>query len=200
MSRVRADRIVNRAANGAVELTEGATIPTGKTLSGAGAINISGNITTSGTLTYEDVTNVDAVGIVTCGGGLTTKKMLKEEVNIVADKISNANNIDLENGNVHLFTTNETGSTTPNLRYNASTTLDSKMSVGESIVLTIILQANSAGYLPNLTIGGGPNRTISWVGGSAPSSGSSGIDITSYTIIKTAGDTFTIIGNLTQTA
>ena len=64
MSEIRVDRIKNEAGSGAVEFTEGATIPTGKSISGAG------DITITGTLTYEDVTNVDSVGIVTARGGL----------------------------------------------------------------------------------------------------------------------------------
>jgi len=64
MSEIRVDRIKDEAGSGAVELTEGASIPTGKSISGAG------NITITGTLTYEDVTNVDSLGIVTARGGL----------------------------------------------------------------------------------------------------------------------------------
>ena len=42
---------------------------------------------------------------------------------------------------------------------------------------------------------------VKWVGGSAPSTGgSSGVDIYSYQIIKTANATFTVIGNLTNAA
>ena len=58
MSEIRVDRIKNQAGSGAVELSNGATVPSGKTL------------TVSGTLTYEDVTNVDSLGIVTARGGL----------------------------------------------------------------------------------------------------------------------------------
>ena len=58
MSEIRVDRIKDEAGTGAVELSNGATVPTGKTL------------TVSGTLTYEDVTNVDSLGIVTARGGL----------------------------------------------------------------------------------------------------------------------------------
>ena len=53
----------------------------------------SGNVSVGGTLTYEDVTNVDSVGIVTARGGLTTQKLLKEEVNVTADKLSDNTNI-----------------------------------------------------------------------------------------------------------
>ena len=228
MSRIRADRIVDRAATGAPLFPNGAVITgvaTATTFSGnattattattatnaqgltgspnisVGTITATGNVSVGGTLTYEDVTNVDSVGIVTARGGLTTRKMLTEEVNVVANKLSAANNIDLENGCVHLFTTQETTTSTPNLRYNASTALNSKMVIGESVVLTLITTAAAGGYSANLTIGGGSNRTISWIGGSAPSGGgSSGVDIHTYTIIKTADDVFTIIGNFTKTS
>ena len=58
MSEIRVDRIKDEAGTGAVELSNGATVPSGKTL------------TVSGTLTYEDVTSVDSIGIVTARGGL----------------------------------------------------------------------------------------------------------------------------------
>ena len=99
MSRVRADKLVDRAGTGAVELTQGATLPSGKTISGSGSIaagliptlnqdttgtaagltgspditvnNITGVAATfSGVLTYDDVTNVDSIGIVTARSGL----------------------------------------------------------------------------------------------------------------------------------
>lgn len=91
MSRIRADKILDRAGTGSVELTQGATLPSGKTLSGSGTIAVNssgtaaglsgtpditvGNIvgvaaTFSGVLTYEDVTNVDSVGLVTARTGV----------------------------------------------------------------------------------------------------------------------------------
>ena len=54
--------------------------------------------TFTGVLTYEDVTNVDSVGVVTARGGLVTQKLLKEEVNVTAGKLSDNLNIYLENG------------------------------------------------------------------------------------------------------
>ena len=162
--------------------------------------SFSGNVSIGGTLTYEDVTNVDSVGIITARSGVDLNGTLREKVNITAGKLSDNLNIDLSNGMVHLFTTNETATAVPNIRVDGSTTLNSVMVIGESVVVTLITQANSAGYCPNLTINGGANRTINWIGGSAPSDGSSGVDIHSFTIIKTANDTFTIIGNQSKTA
>ena len=70
MSKVRADNISNRANDGAPVLTFGAQVPVGVAITGAGDINIGGNISIGGTLTYEDVTNVDAVGIITAQSGI----------------------------------------------------------------------------------------------------------------------------------
>ena len=47
MSRVRADKLVNRAATGAPTLTYGSEIPVGYGITGAGGINVSGMITAS---------------------------------------------------------------------------------------------------------------------------------------------------------
>ena len=40
-------------------------------------VTFSGNVSIGGTLTYEDVTNIDSVGIVTARGGLVTKMLKK---------------------------------------------------------------------------------------------------------------------------
>ena len=45
MSRVRADKLVNRAATGAPSLTYGIEVPVGYGITGAGGINVSGMIT-----------------------------------------------------------------------------------------------------------------------------------------------------------
>ena len=68
------------------------------------------------------------------------------------------------------------------------------------IAITVITTAAAGGYSAQLTIDGAA-VTENWVGGSAPSAGgSSGKDIYSYTIVKTADATFTVIGNLVKTS
>jgi len=87
MSEIRVNKVINEAGTGAVELTQGATLPSGKTLSGAGSISIDGNISIGGTLTYEDVTNIDSVGLITArngihvNSGITSIKGAAEKVN-----------------------------------------------------------------------------------------------------------------------
>ena len=76
MSKVRSDNISNRANDGAPKLTFGAEVPVGYGITGAGFVNVSGastfsgNVTIGGTLTYEDVTNVDSVGVITARDGI----------------------------------------------------------------------------------------------------------------------------------
>ena len=226
---------------------------------------ITGDLSVSGELTYEDVTNVDSVGIVTAraginvSGGVITAQAgenkipslysnlgslpnantyhgmfahvhsegkgyfahagnwmelvnkdtngvlgftgaLKEQVKITAGKLSNNATISLEDGMVHYFTTTETTTSTPNIRFSGSVSLDSAMSVGETISVTIITTAAAAAYSADLNIDGN-GVTENWVGGSAPTGGgTSGVDIYTYNIIKTASATFTVIANLTKTS
>ena len=184
-----------------------------------GFVAFSTSISVGGTITYEDVTNIDSVGIVTArsgvavlGAGITatgigtfhsglnTEDILAEEVNVTAGKLSDNTNINVEDGMVHLFTTAESTTSTPNIRYNGSTALNARMSIGQSIVVTLITTANASAYSANITIDGSA-VTENWVGGSAPDAGgSSGVDIHSFTIIKTADATFTVIGNHSKTS
>jgi len=238
--------IANSSANQIQEIASGDNLDlSGNSIVNANDIaarNITGVAATfTGVLTYEDVTSVDSIGIitartgvrittgglvvtdggidVTAGGvditagglvvtagistltdGIDASDILKEEVNITAGKLSDNTNIDIENGMVHLFTTTETTTSTPNIRYNASTSLDSKMSVGQSVVVTLITTAAAGAYSANITIDGGV-VTENWVGGTPPSDGGTGgVDIHSFTIIKTASATFTVIANHSKTS
>ena len=57
MSRVRADKLVNRAGSGAPELTYGAQVVTGMGITGAGGINITG-VATAGSFVGNITGNV----------------------------------------------------------------------------------------------------------------------------------------------
>jgi hypothetical protein len=86
--------IANTSANQIQELASGDTLNlTGNNITGAGIItattgSFTGNVSIGGTLTYEDVTNVDSVGLITARsginvtGGNTTIKGAVETVNV----------------------------------------------------------------------------------------------------------------------
>ena len=75
MSIIRADSIKNRAGNGAPDFPNGLTVTgiiTSTVLDNniTGDLTVSGNLGVGGTLTYEDVTNVDSLGVGTFRDGL----------------------------------------------------------------------------------------------------------------------------------
>ena len=112
------------------------------------------------------------------------------------------NNINLANGMVHYFTTQEDATALPNIRIDASNTLQDAMDTGDTCTVTLITTAAAAGYAANLTIDGNA-VTEEWVGGEAPSAGGDdGLDIYSYTIIcigtGTGDSGFKVIANVTN--
>ena len=75
MSRIRANTITNQNANGAPNFPNGITVTgivTATTTSQniTGDLTVSGNVGVGGTITYEDVTNVDSIGIITARSGI----------------------------------------------------------------------------------------------------------------------------------
>ena len=133
-------------------------------------------------------------------GELGASSLLKEGVNITAGKLSDNTNIDLANGMVHLFTTTDVATSTPNIRYDSSNSLNSKMSIGEAITVVLISATAAAAYSAELTIDSSA-VTEEWLGGSAPSSGGNGgYDVYTYSIIKTADATFTVLANIVNFA
>ena len=123
---------------------------------------------------------------------------LTEKVKITAGKLSDNQNINLDNGMVHYFTTQETTTSTPNIT--ASAGINTIMSTGDTMTVTLITTAAEAGYSAQLTIEGAAT-TENWIGGEVPAAGgASGVDIYSYTIIKTGSAAYTVIGNLSKTS
>ena len=204
MSEIRVDKVADEAGTGSVELTQGATLPSGKTISGSGTIAVNSSGTAAGLTGTPTITVADIAGIGLNLTGLTTtagvkfNKQIFEEVNVTEGKLSDNTEINISNGQVHLFTTAESTTSTPNIM--STTGINTDMSVGESLVVTIITTANASAYSANITIDSAA-VTENWVGGSAPSGGgSSGVDIHSFTIIKTASATYTVIGNHSKTS
>ena len=182
----------------------------------------SGNVSVAGTITYEDMTNQDVIGLstfrnglqVTQGGiavnaGISTFKganfngtnIIKEKCHVVAGKLSDTPNIDLVNGMVQLYTTADTTICTPDLRMSSSVSLNSVLDVGDTIVVTLMSTAGASAYSANVTIDTAA-VTEKWVGGAAPAAGgASGIDTYTYTITKLSNTpTWNVIANVTNAA
>ena len=108
MSTIKVTTLAGRVSGTAPTLSDGATLPSGKTLSGAGGINVTGvstfstlkatTVSIAGTLTYEDVTNVDSVGLITARSGIvatgvvTATGFAGSNVTITSDELDEVSN------------------------------------------------------------------------------------------------------------
>ena len=55
MSEIRVNKVIDEAGTGAVDLTQGATLPAGKTISGAGGIAVNSAVTAAGLSGTPDI-------------------------------------------------------------------------------------------------------------------------------------------------
>jgi hypothetical protein len=96
------------------------------------------------------------------------------------------------------YTSNATGNWTLNIRGNSTTTLNSVMAVGETRTIIHLVTQGSTAYYNNAVTIDGTSVTPKWQG-SVPVAGNiSGIDAYTYTIIKTASATFTVLASQVQ--
>jgi hypothetical protein len=99
------------------------------------------------------------------------------------------------------YTTNASANWTLNVRGDGSNSLNSIMDTGESITIVHIVSQGGTAYYNNAFQIDGSSVTPEWQGGSAPDAGNaSSLDTYSYTIIKTADATFTVLASQTQFA
>jgi hypothetical protein len=131
--------------------------------------------------------------------GMGKIEELKEKVNIYTTATTGTMNFNFLDGAVEYHTGTATGQFTLNLRGSSATTLNTLMSVGESMT-GAYLNTNTTFYVSTITIdGSSTNVTLEYQGGSAPTSGNAGIDVYSFTVIKTATTpAYTILASQTQ--
>ena len=102
-------------------------------------------------------------------------------------------------GNVFYGATAAVANFTFNVQGNSTTTYNDITTVNKVSTVTAYINANSK-YMTEFRIDNNA-QTVKWAGGSAPSSGSaSGVDVYSFTIMKSAANTYTVFGNVTNFA
>ena len=97
---------------------------------------------------------------------------------------------------VMFCTANQTANRTVNF-----TSVNNTLDIGQSVTCAVLLTLGSTGYYLNAYQVDGSSVTPKWQGGTAPSGGNANsIDVYSFTIIKTADATFTVLASQTQFA
>ena len=170
--------------------TNGTT--TALTLDTAQNANFVGNINT--------VTSINITSALSVGGNITTHAVL-ETANIVAAAPSATTNFDIITAAIQYYTSNANVNFTLNFRGNSTTTANALLATGQSTTTALLVTNGASAYYPNLIQVDGSNVTTKWQGGTAPTSGdASALDIYAFTLIKTAANTYTVLGSQTKFA
>jgi hypothetical protein len=110
-------------------------------------------------------------------------------------------NYDITTQSVLYYTSNASANWTVNFRGSSGTSLDTLMSTGQSMTAVFMVTQGSTAYYNNVLQIDGSTVTPKYQGGTAYTAGNaSSIDIYSYTIIKTASATFTVLASQTKFA
>ena len=186
--------------------------------------------TFSGVVTYEDVTNVDSLGIITArsgiefgasgvGGtitavgnaefaGITTvtnfdaKGTLVEAFSSTTTAYNSDGNLNISNGNVQ-FSSANLGGTGTTLNIISTTGINTDLSTGQTLTVTGITAVNATtAFVNKITVDGvATGITTHWVGGSVPTDGGDGgVDLYTFNLLKTGSETYIIVANQSKTS
>ena len=124
-----------------------------------------------------------------------------EPATVSATAATGTINYDVTTQSVLYYTSNAAANWTVNFRASSGTSLDTAMATGETMTVTFLVTQGATPYYNNVVQVDGSSVTPKYQGGSAPTSGNaSGIDIYTYTIIKTGSAAFTVLASQTQFA
>jgi len=151
------------------------------------------------TSTGVDITGTAVTDGVTVDGPLDIEEV-KEKVTAQTSTTGTIN-FDFLTQAIENYTANQTANRTINFRGDGSTTLNATMAIGQSMTCSIIMKQGTTAYYLNAYQIDGSTVTPEWSGGSAPSAGNaSSLDVYTFTIIKTADATFTVLASQSQYA
>jgi hypothetical protein len=161
---------------------------------------------TYGSSTQIPVLAVDSIGRITlastatAAGTPTSVGYLRETITTSATAATGTINFDVLTQPTLHYTSNATGNFTLNIRGNISNTLDSLLTTAQSLTVTFLNTNGATPYgVSAVNVDGSP-RTVKWLNGtgSVPTPNASAVDAWTLTIIKTAANTFTVLGSLSK--
>ena len=154
---------------------------TGGTINGT---SIGATTPSSGAFTTLNATSVTSLG---------------ETTTVSAIAATGTINFDVITQGILYYTINAIANWTMNFRGNSITSLNTLMAVGETRTVTFLVTQGAVAFYNTAVTIDGTSVTPKWQGGSAPTAGNaSGLDIYTYSIIKTASATFTVLASQTQ--
>jgi hypothetical protein len=138
---------------------------------------------------------------------ITTSTAIRKKVSYLEDSVvisatvPSAVVFDIENSEVLYHTANTTADFTVNLRGSSTLTMNSILEVNKARTVVLMVTNSTTAYKVSTVSVDGAAQTVKWLGGSAPSAGNvSSIDSYSFTVIKTAANTYTVLGSVVKFA
>jgi hypothetical protein len=119
----------------------------------------------------------------------------EERVTSSATAATGTINFDVATSAVINYTANATGDWTLNVRGDSGTSFNNYVGTSNSMTIAFLVANGTTAYKHSALTIDGSAQTVKWSGGTAPSAGNaSSIDAYSFTIIKTASATYTVLG------
>ena len=144
--------------------------------------------------TGVDITGTAVTDGVTVDGTLDIEEVYEKVT--TATSTTGTITFDTTAQGVEFYTANQAANRTINF-----SNVNANLAVGQSVTCAVLLTQGSTAYYLNAYQVDGTGVTPKWQGGSAPTEGNaSGIDSYSFTLIKTANATFTVLASQTQFA
>jgi hypothetical protein len=126
-------------------------------------------------------------------------KGLNEDINVVASAATGTINFDVSTASIWYYTSNATANHTLNFRYSSSVSLNTALPVGDTITLVWLNTNGATAYYPSTIQIDGTTVTPK-VPATISAGNASAIDAYSFTIIKTASATYTVLETQTKFA
>lgn len=182
---------------------------------GGTAVTLSGTQTLTnktiafGSNTLTDVASINTAqtftGTKTFSGTSSALAMVlndaAETTTVSATAATGTINYDVTTQSVLFYTTNASANWTVNFRASSGTSLNTAMAIGQSVTAAFLVTQGSTAYFNSAVQVDGSSVTPRWQGGTAPAAGNaSGVDVYTYTIIKTANATFSVFAAQTRFA
>jgi hypothetical protein len=125
----------------------------------------------------------------------STFQQVREKSKISSGSTPSTINFELLDGAVVYYVDEVTQNWAVNFRGNSSTTLNDIMDIGQSMTCVLVMLNGTTPYSASLHQIDGSTITPNWQGGSSPSGEANCYDAYSYSILKTANATFTLLAS-----
>jgi hypothetical protein len=186
-------------------------------LGGTGATTITGLVKAAGTSAFTAATaGTDYCAPATASTWTNTQTLsgsssvlasvmtnIAETATVTAGAPAATVNYYISSQTVWLYTSNAANNWVINISHSAGTTLNTALSTGQSVSLVMLVtEGGTAYYNTSVQVDGTTTGvTTKWQNGITPTSGNiNGIDVYTYTVIKTAASTYTVLASQTKFA